>query len=211
MKYKCKKCNEEFSSEYAESVCNDCRYDDYEGVGPNKYSGTKTEQNLMTAFSAESQARNKYTYYADVAKNEGYGQMSQLFTETADNEKAHAKVWYEELNGIGTTKQNLLHAAAGEHDEWSDMYYHFAIIAQEEGFAALAHKFRCVAAVEKHHEERYLELLKNLNNDNVFKKEEVVMWKCRNCGHLHEGKNAQMECPLCNHPQSYFEVNCENY
>lgn len=211
MKYICKKCNKEFNSEFAKECCTSCRYDDYEGVSKNKYSGTKTEQNLMTAFSVESQARNKYTYFSGVAKKEGFGQISQIFTQTADNEMAHAKVWFKELNGIGTTMQNLCHAAAGEHDEWTDMYYNFAIIAEEEGFTALARKFRGVAEVEKNHESRYLELYNNVENDNVFKKEEEVTWECRNCGHLHTGKKAQMVCPVCDHPQSYFEIHCENY
>ncbi len=211
MKYTCKRCNDEFESEFAKECCEGCRYDEYEGGHKNKYSGTKTEQNLMTAFSGESQARNKYTYYASVAKKEGFGQISQIFTETADNEKAHAEIWYKELNGISTTKTNLLRAAKGEHDEWSDMYYHFAITADEEGFPELAYKFRGVADVEKHHERRYLDLLDNINDDKVFKKEEVVTWKCRNCGHLHTGKNAQMVCSVCAHPQSYFEINCENF
>lgn len=207
----CNKCNKEFKSEFAEECCTGCRYDDYEGVSPNKYSGTKTEQNLMTAFSGESQARNKYTYFAAIAKNEGYEQISQIFTETADNEKAHAKLWFKELNGIGDTKQNLCHAASGEHDEWSDMYRRFAEEADEEGFSQLAFKFRGVATVEKHHENRYLDLYNNIENEQVFKKEEITIWKCRNCGHLHEGKSAQMVCPVCEHPQSYFELNSDNY
>ncbi len=210
MKKTCIKCNNEFTTEFATECCKDCRYDEYEGGHTNKYSGTKTEQNLMTAFAGESQARNKYTYYAAVAKKEGYEQISQIFTDTANNEMAHAKVWYKELNGISTTKNNLLTAARGEHDEWSDMYYHFAITAEEEGFPELAYKFRGVAEVERNHENRYLTLLNNVETDEVFKKNEEVVWECRNCGHLHTGKSALMVCPVCAHPQSYFEVKCEN-
>lgn len=178
----------------------------------NKYKGTRTEKNLEAAFSGESQARNKYTYFASVAKKEGYEQISALFLETADNEKEHAKLWFKELNGIGDTKENLRHAAEGENYEWTDMYKGFAEVAEEEGFKELAHKFRLVADVEKHHEERYLKLLENVNNLNVFKKEsEVTVWKCRNCGFIFVGKEAPKLCPCCNHPQSYFEVNAENY
>lgn len=187
------------------------RYYEYEGGHPNKYSGSKTEQNLMTAFSVESQARNKYTFYAATAKSEGYEQISQIFTDTANNELAHAKIWYQELSGINTTSKNLLNSAKGERDEWKDMYYNFAITAEEEGFPEIAYKFRGVAEVEKHHESIYLELFDNIKETNVFKKEDVVVWKCRNCGHLHSGKNAQMVCPVCDHPQSYFELNCDNF
>lgn len=187
------------------------RYDDYEAVPKNKYSGTKTEQNLMTAFSAESQARNKYNYYAMVAKKEGYEQIASLFVETAENEMAHAKIWYKELNGIKTTKENLKHSAQSEHDEYVDMYKKFADTAQEEGFLELAYKFRGVGDIERNHEQRYLELLSNVENKQVFNKNENVIWKCRNCGHMHTSKNALMVCPVCNHPQSYFEENIINF
>lgn len=178
----------------------------------NKYSGTQTEKNLETAFAGESQARNKYTYFASVAKKEGYEQISALFLETADNEKEHAKLWFKELEGIGDTKANLKAAAEGENYEWTDMYKGFAETAEKEGFKELAVKFRLVADVEKHHEERYLALLKNVNELKVFKKdEEVTVWKCRNCGFIFVGKEAPRVCPCCAHPQSFFEVNANNY
>ena len=178
----------------------------------NKYSGTKTELNLQTAFAGESQARNKYTYFASVAKKEGYEQIAALFLETADNEKEHAKLWFKELEGLGDTAANLKAAAEGENYEWTDMYKSFAETADEEGFKELAAKFRMVASVEKHHEERYLALLNNVKNLNVFKKEsEVTVWKCRNCGYIYVGKEAPAVCPCCQHPQAFFEVNAENY
>ena len=178
----------------------------------NKYSGTKTELNLQTAFAGESQARNKYTYFASVAKKEGYEQIAALFLETADNEKEHAKLWFKELEGLGDTAANLKAAAEGENYEWTDMYKSFAETADEEGFKELAAKFRMVASVEKHHEERYLALLNNVKNLNVFKKEsEVTVWKCRNCGYIYVGKEAPSLCPCCKHPQAFFEVNAENY
>ena len=177
----------------------------------NKYAGTKTEQNLRAAFSGESEARNKYTYFASVAKKEGYEQISALFLKTADNEKEHAKLWFKELEGLGDTAQNLLHAAEGENYEWTDMYEGFAKDAEAEGFKALAIKFRMVAAIEKEHEERYRALLNNVETKAVFEKSGVVMWECRNCGHLVMGKKAPMACPVCAHPQSYFEVRKENY
>lgn len=178
----------------------------------NKYSGTQTEKNLEAAFAGESQARNKYTYFASVAKKEGYEQISALFLETADNEKEHAKLWFKELEGIGDTKANLKAAAEGENYEWTDMYKGFAETAEKEGFKELAVKFRLVADVEKHHEERYLALLKNVNELKVFKKdEEVTVWKCRNCGFIFVGKEAPRVCPCCAHPQSFFEVNANNY
>lgn len=211
MKNICTICRREFETEYAEECCGGCRMPEFEGGKPNKYSGTKTEQNLMAAFAAEAQARNKYTYFSGVAKKEGYGQIASIFLETADNELAHAKLWFKELNAIGTTQQNLCSAASGEHDEWTDMYYHFAIIADEEGFPELAYKFRGVAEVEKHHEERYLTLAHNIETNHVFVKDNEVIWKCRNCGHLHSGKHAQEVCPVCEHPQSYFEINSDNY
>ena len=178
----------------------------------NKYNGTQTEKNLQTAFAGESQARNKYTYFASVAKKEGYEQIAALFLETADNEKEHAKMWFKELGELGDTKENLKAAAAGENYEWTDMYKGFAETAEKEGFKELAVKFRLVADVEKHHEERYLALLDNVNNLKVFKKdEEVTVWKCRNCGYIFVGKEAPKVCPCCAHPQSFFEVKASNY
>ena len=177
----------------------------------NKYAGTKTEQNLRAAFSGESEARNKYTYFASVAKKEGYEQISALFLKTADNEKEHAKMWFKELEGLGDTAQNLLHAAEGENYEWTDMYEGFAKDAEEEGFKALAAKFRMVAAIEKHHEERYRALLNNVETKAVFEKSEVKVWECRNCGHIMVGTKAPAMCPVCAHPQAYFEVNANNY
>ncbi len=177
----------------------------------NKYAGTKTEQNLREAFSGESQARNKYTYFASVAKKAGYEQIAALFLETADNEKEHAKMWFKELGGLGTTEENLLSAAEGENFEWTDMYDQMAKDAEEEGFSELAAKFRGVAAIEKMHEERYRALLKNIETKTVFEKSGVVMWECRNCGHVVVGTNAPEVCPVCNHPQSFFEVRKENY
>ena len=177
----------------------------------NKYAGTKTEKNLETAFSGESQARNKYTYFASVAKKEGYEQIASLFLKTADNEKEHAKLWFKELNGIGNTTENLVAAAAGENYEWTDMYAGFAKTAEEEGFHELAAKFRLVAAIEKHHEERYRALLKNIETAEVFKKATVKVWECRNCGHIVVGECAPEVCPTCNHPQSYFEISADNY
>ncbi|HIS52125.1 MAG TPA: rubrerythrin family protein [Candidatus Onthomonas avicola] len=173
--------------------------------------GSKTEQNLRAAFSGESEARNKYTYFASVAKKEGYEQIAALFQKTADNEKEHAKMWFKELQGIGDTRQNLKTAAAGENYEWTSMYATFADEAEEEGFHDLARKFRMVAAIEKTHEERYLALLHNVEMQQVFEKGELTMWECRNCGHLVVGKKAPQVCPVCNHPQSYFEVRAENY
>ena len=177
----------------------------------NKYAGTQTEKNLEAAFAGESQARNKYTYFASVAKKEGYEQISALFLKTADNEKEHAKMWFKELNGIGDTAQNLGAAANGENYEWTDMYEGFAKTAEEEGFPELAAKFRAVGEIEKHHEERYRALLKNVETAAVFAKSEVKVWECRNCGHIVVGTNAPDKCPVCNHPQSYFEVHAENY
>lgn len=177
----------------------------------NKYAGTRTEQNLLTAFAGESMARNKYTYFASVAKKEGYEQISAIFQKTADNEKEHAKMWFKELGGIGDTQNNLKAAAEGENYEWTDMYSEFAKVADEEGFKELAEKFRGVAAIEKTHEERYLALLNNVEMQKVFEKSEEIMWECRNCGHLVIGKKAPQVCPVCAHPQSYFEVRAENY
>ena len=177
----------------------------------NKYAGTKTEKNLMAAFAGESEARNKYTYFASKAKKDGYEQISALFLKTAENEKEHAKLWFKELNGIGSTEENLLAAANGENYEWTDMYEEFARVADEEGFHELAEKFRGVALIEKHHEERYRALLKNVQMQQVFEKSEVKIWECRNCGHIVVGTKAPEVCPVCNHPQSYFELNAENY
>ena len=173
--------------------------------------GSKTEKNLMEAFSGESQARNKYTYFASVAKKEGYEQIAAIFQHTADNEKEHAKMWFKELKGIGNTAENLLAAAEGENYEWTDMYDGFAKVAEEEGFTELAAKFRMVAAIEKTHEERYRKLLNNVEMKKVFEKSEETMWECRNCGHIVIGKKAPDVCPVCAHPQAYFEVRKENY
>ena len=177
----------------------------------NKYAGTQTEKNLMAAFAGESQARNKYTYFASTAKKEGYEQISAIFLKTADNEKEHAKMWFKELQGIGNTAQNLAAAADGENFEWTDMYEGFAKTAEEEGFPELAAKFRGVAAIEKAHEERYRALLNNVETKQVFEKSTVKVWECRNCGHIVVGTSAPEVCPVCNHPQSYFEVREENY
>ena len=177
----------------------------------NPYAGTQTEKNLEAAFAGESQARNKYTYFASIAKKEGYEQIAALFLKTAENEKEHAKMWFKELKGIGDTAQNLLHAAEGENYEWTDMYDGFAKTAEAEGFSELAAKFRLVAAIEKHHEERYRKLLANVESMQVFEKSEVKIWECRNCGHIVVGTKAPDVCPTCNHPQSYFEINAENY
>ncbi|MBE5928347.1 MAG: rubrerythrin family protein [Lachnospiraceae bacterium] len=177
----------------------------------NNYKGTQTELNLRAAFSGESEARNKYTYFASVAKKQGFEQIAALFLKTAENEKEHAKMWFKELNGIGDTAENLLNAAEGENYEWTDMYDGFAKTAEEEGFHDLARKFRMVAAIEKHHEERYRALLKNVEMKEVFAKSDVQVWECRNCGHIVVGTEAPEVCPVCNHPQSYFEIHAENY
>lgn len=176
-----------------------------------KYTGTQTEKNLEAAFAGESMARNKYTYFASKAKKDGYEQIADLFLKTADNEKEHAKLWFKELNGIGTTAENLTAAAAGENYEWTDMYEEFAKTAEEEGFSELAEKFRLVAAIEKHHEERYRALLINVETASVFEKGEVKIWECRNCGHIVVGTKAPDVCPTCAHPQSYFEISAKNY
>ena len=177
----------------------------------NKYAGTQTEKNLETAFAGESQARNKYTYFASKAKKEGYEQIAALFLETADNEKEHAKLWFKELEGIGDTAQNLASAAAGENYEWTDMYDGFAKTADEEGFHELAAKFRGVAAIEKRHEERYRALLKNVETAQVFERSEVKVWECRNCGHIVVGTKAPEICQVCAHSQAYFEIHKENF
>ncbi len=177
----------------------------------SKYAGTQTEKNLEAAFAGESQARNKYTYFASKAKKEGFEQIAALFLKTADNEKEHAKMWFKELGGIGSTAGNLAAAAAGENFEWTDMYAGFAETAEKEGFPELAAKFRMVAAIEKHHEERYRALLRNVEAQEVFKKSDVKVWECRNCGHIVVGEQAPDICPTCAHPQAYFEISAENY
>ncbi len=176
----------------------------------NKYAGTQTEKNLLAAFAGESQARNKYTYFASKAKKEGFEQIASLFTATADNEKEHAKMWFKELEGIGDTVANLKAAAEGENYEWTDMYEDFAKTAEEEGFTALAKKFRLVAAIEKRHEERYRKLLHNIEAQEVFARSEVKIWECRNCGHIVVGEKAPEVCPVCAHPKAYFEIMAEN-
>ncbi len=190
--------------------CNE-KSEEKEKIKMNKYAGTQTEKNLQTAFAGESQARNKYTFFASVAKKQGFEQIASLFLKTADNEKEHAKLWFKELGELGDTAENLLNAAEGENYEWTDMYDGFAKTADEEGFPELAARFRLVAAIEKHHEERYRALLRNVETNQVFAKSEVKVWECRNCGHIVVGTQAPEVCPTCNHPQSYFEVNAENY
>ena len=180
-------------------------------MAENKFAGTKTEKNLAAAFAGESQARNKYTYFASVARKEGYQQIAELFEETASNEKQHAKLWFQHLNGIGNTAENLKAAAAGENYEWTDMYEQFARDAEEEGFPELAFQFRGVGAIEKAHEERFLKLLNNVEMQKVFEKGEEVMWQCRECGHLVMGKKAPEVCPICHHPQAYQQVRATNY
>ena len=173
--------------------------------------GSKTEANLWKAFAGESQARNKYSYYASTARKEGYEQIAAIFEETAGNEKEHAKIWFKELGGIGTTAENLKAAAAGENEEWTEMYKEMAETAREEGFTRLANLFEAVAKIEKEHEERYLKLLGNVNDDLVFKAGEETVWVCRNCGHIHVGNDAPKACPVCVHPQSYFERRASNF
>ena len=177
----------------------------------NKYAGTQTEKNLQTAFAGESQARNKYTYFASKAKKEGFEQIAAIFLQTAANEKEHAEIWFKELDGIGDTAANLAAAAAGENYEWTDMYDGFAKTAEAEGFKALAAKFRMVGEIEKHHEERYRALLKNVEAQEVFARSEVKVWECRNCGHIVVGTRAPEVCPVCAHPKAYFEIHGENY
>lgn len=217
-KFRCKICNAVFEVEDGqEPVCPVCKAkgenleEMKEEYKMNKYAGTQTEKNLEAAFAGESQARNKYTYFASKAKKEGFEQIAALFLKTADNEKEHAKMWFKELAGIGDTAENLKAAAEGENYEWTDMYDGFAKTADEEGFPELAAKFRMVAAIEKHHEERYRALLKNVEMKEVFAKSEVKVWECRNCGHIVVGTNAPEICPVCAHPQAYFEINAENY
>ncbi len=216
-KYYCKVCKKNFEVPEGDApVCPYCGAtgNNVELVGDTMatiYSGTQTEKNLLAAFAGESQARNKYTYFASKAKKEGYEQIAALFQKTADNEKEHAKIWFKELNGIADTATNLKAAAEGENYEWTDMYAEFAKTADEEGFKELAEKFRMVAAIEKEHEERYRALLNNVEMKEVFKKSEVKVWECRNCGHIVVGTEAPEVCPVCAHPQAYFEINAKNY
>ena len=216
--YKCKVCGLVFEVEDGvEPVCPKCgvKGDKLEQVMPvakaNKYAGTQTEKNLQAAFSGESEARNKYTYFASKAKKEGYEQIAALFLKTADNEKEHAKLWFKELGGLSETAENLLAAAEGENYEWTDMYDGFAKTAEAEGFTELAAKFRMVAEIERHHEERYRALLQNVETAKVFEKSEVKVWECRNCGHIMVGTAAPELCPVCAHPKAYFEIHAENY
>ena len=219
MKYRCTICGYVHEGELTEEfVCPRCKQPAsvfekvVEAAKPkNAYAGTKTEKNLMEAFADESQARNKYTYFAAIAQREGYDQLSEIFLQTARNEQEHARVWYEELGQLGKTAENLLHAAEGENYEWTDMYAGFAKDAEAEGFPGLAERFRKVAAIEKAHEERYRALLKNVEMRQVFAKSEETMWECRICGHLVMGKKAPEVCPVCTYSQSYFEVRKENY
>ncbi|NLK85846.1 MAG: rubrerythrin family protein [Aeromonadales bacterium] len=216
MKYVCKACGYIYEGDCAPEECPLCHKKDVfiareEKCACNKYAGTKTEQNLKDAFAGESQARNKYTYFASVAKKAGYEQIAALFLKTADNEKEHAKMWFKELGGIGDTAANLKAAAEGENYEWTDMYDNMAKVATEEGFTELAEKFLAVAAIEKEHEQRYRKLLENVQQKQVFEKSGVTVWECRNCGHIVVGTAAPEICDVCNHPQSYFEVRKENY
>jgi len=214
-KWKCKICGYVHEGEMSDDFkCPICKQgaNKFEKIEePNPYAGTKTEQNLKDAFAGESQARNKYTYFASVAKKAGYEQIAALFLQTAQNEMEHAKLWFKALGGIGDTATNLLHAAEGENYEWTDMYATFAKEADEEGFHDLAEQFRGVAAIEKSHEERYRALLNNVETKAVFEKSGVVMWECRNCGHLVVGTNAPELCPVCKHPKAYFEIRKDNY
>lgn len=218
-RWKCKVCGyiyegEEMPADFSCPVCKQ-PYSSFEKAEEtsqtDRYAGTRTKKNLEAAFAGESQARNKYTYFSSVARKEGYEQIADLFLKTAENEKEHAKMWLKELNGIGDTAENLLHAAEGENYEWTDMYETFAETAREEGFFDLAAKFRQVAAIEKHHEERYRALLHNIKTGEVFAKSDIKVWECRNCGHIVIGTAAPTMCPTCNHPQSYFEIHSENY
>jgi len=214
-KWKCKICGYVHEGEMSDDFkCPICKQgaNKFEKIEePNPYAETKTEQNLKDAFAGESQARNKYTYFASVAKKAGYEQIAALFLQTAQNEMEHAKLWFKALGGIGDTATNLLHAAEGENYEWTDMYATFAKEADEEGFHDLAEQFRGVAAIEKSHEERYRALLNNVETKAVFEKSGVVMWECRNCGHLVVGTNAPELCPVCKHPKAYFEIRKDNY
>lgn len=214
-KYVCTVCGYVHEGDSAPGKCPKCKVpaSKFKEVAdePKSLKGTQTEKNLHEAFAGESMARNKYTYFASKAKKEGFEQLAEIFLKTADNEKEHAKLWFKELNGIGTTAENLLAAADGENYEWTDMYEGFAKTAEEEGFTALAAKFRMVAAIEKRHEERYRALLKNIEMQEVFAKSEVKVWECRNCGHIVVGEKAPEECPVCNHPQAFFEIHVDNF
>ena len=219
-KYKCTVCGYVHEGAMTEDfVCPKCRQpasvfeklEEEPLMKKNPYAGTKTEKNLWEAFAGESQARNKYTYFASVAKKQGFEQIAALFLETAANEKEHAELWFKALGEVGDTAENLLHAAEGENYEWTDMYDRMADEAEEEGFHDLAKKFRGVAAIEKRHEERYRALLRNVETKAVFEKSDVTVWECRNCGHIVVGLKAPEVCPVCAHPQSYFEVHKENY
>lgn len=218
-KWKCKVCGYIHEGDSAPEFCPICKQpasafeliEDAPAKATNKYAGTQTEKNLEAAFAGESQARNKYTYFSSVAQNEGYEQIAALFLQTAENEKAHAKLWFEELHGLGNTAENLLHAAEGENYEWTDMYDGFAKTAEEEGFPELAAKFRLVAAIEKRHEERYRALLHNVETAQVFEKSAVKVWECRNCGHIVVGTAAPEICPTCNYSKSFFEIHSDNY
>lgn len=215
MKSVCKVCGYVHEGGSAPEACPKCgqkgAFAQMKETNASPYAGTRTEQNLLEAFAGESQARNKYTYFASVAKKAGYEQIAALFLKTAENEKEHAKLWFKALGLLGNTEENLLHAAEGENYEWTDMYERMAKDAEEEGFDDLAAQFRGVAAIEKTHEERYRRLLANVEGMEVFKKSGVTIWECRNCGHIVVGTQAPEVCPVCNHPQSYFEVRAENY
>lgn len=219
MRYRCTICGYVYEGDLpADYVCPKCKAPaskfvkmDEESKKENRYAGTKTEKNLQEAFAGESQARNKYTYFAEVARREGYEQLAEIFLKTARNEQEHARLWFEELGGIGNTAENLKEAAAGENYEWTDMYASFAKEAEEEGFHDLAAKFRRVADIERAHEERYLKLLANVKEEKVFEKDEETMWECRICGHLVVGKSAPKVCPVCRYAQSFFELRKENY
>ena len=215
-KFRCKICGYIYEGDQAPEECPIChatstKFEQVNDKRETAYQGTKTEKNLLAAFAGESQARNKYTYFASVAKKEGYEQIAELFLHTADNEKEHAKIWLKELSGIGDTAKNLAEAAKGENYEWTDMYKRFATEAEEEGFYELAKKFRMVAEIERAHEERYRKLLKNVEMQRVFEKGTMTMWECKNCGHLVMGVRAPEVCPVCKHPQSFFEVRAETY
>ena len=215
--FRCKVCGEVFEApNHAEAVCPVCGVsgEDIESIQSahqNKYAGTKTERNLEAAFAGESQARNKYTFFAAKAEQDGFEQIARIFRITADNEKEHAEIWFKELGGIGTTSRNLSAAADGENFEWTNMYEDFAKTAEQEGFPELAAKFRLVAEIEKSHEERFRALLKNVDMQEVFKKSEVKVWECENCGHIAVGPSAPKSCPVCGKPQGYFELRAENY
>ena len=215
-KWKCTVCGYIHEGDTPPETCPVCKqpkekFVKLEEESMNPYAGTKTEKNLWEAFAGESQARNKYTYFASVAKKAGFEQIAALFLQTAENEKEHAKLWFKALGELGDTAENLLHAAEGENAEWTDMYEDFAATAENEGFPELAQKFRMVGEIEKHHEERYRALLHNVEMQEVFAKSEVKVWECRNCGHIVVGEKAPDVCPVCDHPQAYFEVHAENY